>query len=304
MEKQDDRLVNEILALKKERNAVILAHNYQIGEVQDIADFVGDSLGLSQQAAATAADVIVFCGVHFMAETAAMLSPQKTVLIPDIHAGCPMADMVSADKLRELKAKHPGVPVVTYVNSSAEVKAESDYCCTSANAVKVVEAVPSDTIIFTPDQHLGTYVANQTSKKVILWSGFCPTHRKITADEIRKQKELHPNAVVVVHPECLTEVVEMADAVASTTGILKYCKQSDAKEFIIGTENGILHRLRRENPDKQFYAASERAICPNMKKITLEKVLWSLQDMQYVVTVPEDIAKKARLAIDRMLEIV
>jgi len=299
-----ENLVNEILKLKKERNAVILAHNYQIGEVQDIADFVGDSLGLSQQAAKTDADVIVFCGVHFMAETAAILSPKKTVLLPDIHAGCPMADMVTADKLRELKAKHPGVPVVTYVNSSAEVKAESDYCCTSANAVKVVESIDADEIIFTPDQHLGHYASTKTTKKIILWNGYCPTHRRITADSIMGQKEAHPKAKVVVHPECTTEVIALADAVASTEGILRYANETDAEEFIIGTELGILHRLHRENPDKKFFAAAERAICPNMKRTTLEKVLWSLQDMENVITVPEDVAVEAKLAIDRMLEIV
>jgi quinolinate synthase len=301
--KNDDRLAQDILELKRERNAVILAHNYQVDEVQDIADFVGDSLGLSRQAAQTDAGVIVFCGVHFMAETAAMLSPQKTVLLPDIHAGCPMADMVTVDKLRELKAKHPGVPVVTYINSSAEVKAESDYCCTSANAIEVVSAVPSETIIFTPDQHLGSFVEHHTSKNVILWSGFCPTHRKITADDIIKQKSVHADAKVVAHPECRDEVVALADHVASTTGILQYCHESSATAFIIGTENGVLYKLRRDNPGKQFYPASERAVCPNMKKITLEKVLWALEDMNDVVTVPDEIARQARHAIDRMLAI-
>jgi len=299
-----ENLVNEILRLKKERNAIILAHNYQIGEVQDIADFVGDSLGLSRQASDTDADVIVFCGVHFMAETAAILSPQKTVLLPDIDAGCPMADMVTVDKLRELKAEHPGVPVVTYVNSSAEVKAESDYCCTSANAVKVVNAVDSDEIIFTPDQHLGHYVSTQTSKKIILWNGFCPTHRRITAQSVTARKEAHPNAKIVVHPECTEEVIALADAVASTEGILRYVNASSDTEFIIGTEMGIIHRLEKENPGKIFYTGSERSVCPNMKRITLEKVLWSLQDMEYVITVPEDIAARAKRAIDRMLEIV
>lgn len=300
----DINMVNEIKRLKEERNAIILAHNYQVDEVQDIADFVGDSLGLSQQAAKTDADVIVFCGVHFMAETAAILSPEKTVLLPDINAGCPMADMVTAEKLREFKAKHPGVPVVTYVNSSAEVKAESDYCCTSANAVKVVEAVDSDEIIFTPDQHLGHYASRMTNKKIILWDGYCPTHRRITPEELKKQMEAHPNAKVVVHPECLAEVVEMADAAASTEGILRYARQTDADEFIIGTELGILHRLHNENPGKKFYPAFERAICPNMKRTTLEKVLFALQDMEHVIKVPEDIAARAKLAIDRMLEIV
>lgn len=299
----DINMVNEILKLKKEKNAVILAHNYQIGEVQDIADFVGDSLRLSQQAANTDAEVIVFCGVHFMAETAAILSPQKTVLLPDSYAGCPMADMVTADKLREFKAQHPGVPVVTYVNSSADVKAESDYCCTSANAVKVVEAVDADEIIFTPDQHLGQYVSTKTSKKIHLWNGFCPTHRRITAPEVLKQKEAHPNALVIVHPECLSETIALADAVASTEGILRYCAETAAEEFIIGTEVGILHRLQKENPSKRFYPAYERAICPNMKRTTLEKVLFALQDMEHAIKVPQDITARAKLAIDRMLEI-
>jgi quinolinate synthase len=239
-----------------------------------------------------------------MAETAAILSPQKTVLLPDLHAGCPMADMITADKLRELKQQHPGVPVVCYVNSSAEVKAETDYCCTSANAVKVVEAVDSDTIIFAPDQHLGHYASTKTDKNIILWRGFCPTHRKITAAEINRQKQAHPNAEVVVHPECLDDVVSMANAVASTTGILRYCNESDSEEFIIGTEIGILYRLRKENPGKKFYAATDHASCPNMKKTTLEKVLWALQDMSNVITVPEDVAAKAKTAIDRMVAIV
>ncbi|MDI6716391.1 MAG: quinolinate synthase NadA [Actinomycetota bacterium] len=302
--KCDDRIVNEILELKKRRNAVILAHNYQIGEVQDIADFVGDSLRLSQQAAATNADVIVFCGVHFMAETASILSPTKTVLLPDPNAGCPMADMVTADKLRKFKQEHPGMPVVCYVNSSADVKAESDYCCTSANAVKVVETIDADEIIFVPDQHLGHYASTKSSKKIILWNGFCPTHRRITPDALMKQKDLHPNAKVVVHPECLEEVIKLSDAVASTEGILRYARETDAEEFIIGTEVGILHRLNKENPGKKFYPAFERAICPNMKKITLEKVLWSLQDLSHVVSVPEETAKRAKLAIDRMIAIV
>jgi quinolinate synthase len=301
---QRDELIKEITDLKAEKNAVILAHNYQEDEVQDIADFVGDSLELSRKAAATEADVIVFCGVHFMAETAAILSPQKTVLLPDLHAGCPMADMVTSDKLRELKAEHPGVPVVCYVNSSADVKAESDYCCTSANAVKVVEAVDSGTIIFVPDQHLGHYASTKTDKDIILWKGFCPTHRKITVDQIMLQKQAHPGAELVVHPECLEEVVSMADAVASTTGILNYCSKSDSEEFIIGTEIGILYRLGKENPLKKFYPATEYASCSNMKKTTLEKILRALQDMSGVVSIPEETAVKAKTAIDRMVAII
>ena len=293
-----------IADLKHRRNAVILVHNYQRGEVQDIGDFVGDSLGLSRQAAKTPADVIVFCGVHFMAETAKIISPRKTVLIPDPNAGCPMANMVTVRELREAKKRHAGAAVVTYVNSSAAVKAESDVCCTSANAVKVVASIPKDrSVLFVPDRNLGAWVEGRLGRKLILWDGYCPTHQRILPEFVAKLKREHPEAVVVVHPECTRETIALADHVASTTGILKFCRESPAKEFIIGTEVGILHRLRRENPTKTFYEVSPLCDCPNMKLTTLEKVLWSLEDMVYEVTVPDDILAKARLALERMLAI-
>jgi quinolinate synthase len=298
-------LAEKILELKRERNAVILAHNYQRAEVQDIADYVGDSLGLSQQAAETGAEVIVFCGVHFMAETAAILCPGKTVLLPDVEAGCPMADMITAEDMRELKNEHPKAVSVCYVNSTAEVKAECDYACTSSNAVKVVNHLKdSPEIIFVPDKYLGDYVSKRTGKELILWRGFCPTHVKIIPEDILKQKEAHPRAKVIVHPECLPEVVALADAALSTGGMIEYARTSEAKEIIVGTEVGILHRMRKENPQKQFYPASKLAVCPNMKRINLEKVFWSLEDMLHRITVPPEIATRARLSIDRMLEIV
>ncbi|MDQ7780105.1 MAG: quinolinate synthase NadA [Planctomycetota bacterium] len=297
-------LAAKILARKRELNAVILAHNYQRAEVQDIADFVGDSLGLSQQAAKTKADPILFCGVDFMAETAAILCPGKTVLIPDENAGCPMANMMTVRELREKKAEYPDAVVVTYVNSSAAVKAESDICCTSANAVKVVESIPRDKrIIFTPDQSLGDYVASRTGRKLILWPGYCPTHHRILADDIAKAKAAYPGAKVVVHPECTSDVIALADHVASTSGILKYARESTVAEFIIGTEIGILHRLKKENPGKNFHPASRLADCPNMKLNTLEKMLWSLEDGAYRVTVPEDVRVRALKTIERMLAI-
>lgn len=299
----DTQLIEKINELKKERGAVILAHNYQLGEVQDIADFAGDSLELSRKAAATDAKVIVFCGVHFMAETAKILSPDKTVLIPDPKAGCPMSDMINAEQLREFKQLHPGLPVVAYVNTSAEVKAESTICCTSANAVRVVESMDSDEILFVPDKSLGSYVASKTSKKVITYSGFCPTHHRILAQDVVKTKREHPEALVIAHPECSTDVVALADAVESTSGMLRYVAESSVKEFIMCTERGILHRLKKDNPDRVFYNPSPLNICPNMKKITLEKVLWSLEDMKHEVTLPQDMIEKARAAIEGMIAI-
>lgn len=298
-------LVKKINKLKKERNAVILVHNYQIPEVQDIADYLGDSLGLSIQASQTKADVIVFCGVHFMAETAAIISPNKKVIVPEINAGCPMADMITIKGLRELKAKHPQAKVVCYVNSGADIKAESDICCTSANAVKVCQSL-KDTkeIIFVPDKFLGHYTSTQVKdKKFILWQGFCPTHARILAQHIKAVKEKHPGAKVIIHPECRPETLALADEVLSTGGMIKYAKESDAKEIIVGTEVGIIHRLKKENPDKNFYPALELAICPNMKMTNLEKVLWSLEDLKTEVSVPDEIADKARVAIERMMEI-
>jgi quinolinate synthase len=296
-------LTSRIQELKKSRGAVILAHNYQLPEVQDVADFSGDSLELSRKAAATDAEVIVFCGVHFMAETAKILSPGKTVLIPDVHAGCPMADMITLSQLREFKAQYPGRPVVAYVNTSAEVKAESDICCTSANAVKVVEALDAPEVLFLPDKCLGAYVASNTSKNVILYPGYCPTHHRILPQHVLEQKTLHPGALVIAHPECTPEVLALADAVASTSGIVRYVQESNREEFIVCTEQGLLHRLQQDNPSKRFYNPGSLNVCPNMKKITLEKVAWSLQDLVYRVEVPDEIMKKARAAIDGMVAI-
>ena len=303
MENSDAKLRGKIISLKTRRKAVILAHNYQLGEVQDIADFVGDSLELSQKAAKTDADVIVFCGVRFMAETASILSPDKIVLLPDIHAGCPMADMITAEGLRERKRGLPGATVVCYINSSAEVKAESDVCCTSANAVKVIENLEAEEILFVPDQYLGHYASTKVSKKMILWPGFCPTHIRIQPQYITNLRREYPQAKVVVHPECRPEVIALADEVLSTGGLCRYAGRSEVKEIIVGTEIGIIHRLRKENPGKKFIPASEQAICPTMKLITLESVLWSLQEMTPGVKVPEEIRLKAKVAVDKMLEV-
>jgi len=302
MDRQPE-LTEKILKLKKKRNAVILAHNYQLGEIQDIADFVGDSLDLSQNAARTDASVIVFCGVHFMAETASILCPEKTVLLPDEHAGCPMANMITALQLRAKKKEHPEATVVCYVNSSAAVKAESYICCTSANAIGVVESLDTKEILFVPDQYLGHYISTKTSKKMILWPGFCPTHARIMPENIIKLRHEHPEAKVVVHPECRPDVIALADEVLSTSGMIKFAKREDVQEMIVGTEMGIIYRLNRENPGKKFIPVSEQAICPNMKLITLEKVLWSLEEMAPEVKVPEKIRIKARAAVDRMLTV-
>ncbi len=301
----DERLFEKIEKLKQQRNAVILAHNYQPGEIQDIADFCGDSLGLSIKAAQTDAELIVFCGVQFMAETAAILSPEKTVLLPDKSAGCPMADMITAEQLRELKQQHTDALVVCYVNSSAEVKAESDYCCTSANAVDVVESLPKDrSIIFVPDQHLGRFAADRTSRDLVLWPGYCATHIVITEEDIKNAKAKYPETVVMAHPECTEPVKKISDQILSTSQMLRYAKKSEAKQFIVATEIGIIHTLKKQNPNTEFIAANDRAICPNMKKITLEKIIWSLEDMQYKVMIPEEIRIKAKKAIDRMVEIL
>ncbi|WP_445475611.1 quinolinate synthase NadA [Methanococcoides methylutens] len=296
-------IIDRINTLKAEHNAVILAHNYQRPEVQDIADFTGDSLGLSQQVVDSDADVIVFCGVDFMAESAAILSPEKTVLLPDKDAGCPMAEMVDVISLDDVKKEHPDAAVVCYVNSSAEIKAQCDICCTSANAIDVVNSMEEDEIIFVPDKNLGTYVSHFTDKKIITWEGFCPSHHQMRAPDVIKAKEEHPDALFLAHPECRTEVLDLADEVLSTTGILNYAKNSDAKEFIIGTENGLLHRLRKENPDKKFYYVSEFTICTNMKITTLASVLNALEKMEYVITVPEETRLKAKKALDRMLAV-
>jgi len=302
---ENQEIVDKILKLKGKRNALILAHNYQIAEVQEIADFVGDSLDLSQQAAVTDSEVIVFCGVHFMAETAKILAYNKTVLMPDMNAGCAMANMITPRQMIELKKKYPDHTYVCYVNCTAETKAECDYCCTSANSVKVIKAIPpEEKIVFIPDKYLGSYAISQTKREMVLWEGYCPTHRRILAENILKKKAQHPKAEVLVHPECTPDVIAMADYVLSTSGICRRAQESEAEEFIIGTEIGILSRLERENPDKKFYAASELSDCPNMKLNTLEKILWSLEDMVYQVNVPEDIARRAKKSIDRMVEIV
>ncbi len=304
MENSDAKLKEKIINLKKRRNAIILAHNYQLGEIQDIADFVGDSLELSQKAAKTDADVIVFCGVHFMAETASILCPDKTVLLPDRHAGCPMADMITAKRLREKKKEHPKATVVCYINSSAAVKAESDVCCTSANAVRLVEKLgDAKEILFVPDQYLGNYVSSKTGKKMILWPGFCPTHIRIRPQDISRQKAEHPQAKVIVHPECRPEVIALADEVLSTGGIIRFVRETEAEEIIVGTEIGIIHRLRKENPGKRFILASEQAVCPRMKLITLENVLWSMEEMAPEVKVPARTRLRAKVAVDKMLEV-
>jgi len=301
----NERLLGKISKLRDERRAVILAHNYQPGEIQDLADFTGDSLGLSIKAAETDADLIVFCGVQFMAETAAILSPEKTVLLPDKSAGCPMADMITAEQLRKLKQEHPDALVVCYVNSSAEVKAESDYCCTSANAVEIVSSLPQDRrIIFVPDQHLGRFVAERTGRDLVLWPGYCHVHVVITVDDIRNAREKYPDAIVMAHPECTEPVKELSDELLSTGQMLKFAAKSTARQFIIATEIGIIHALKKQNPEAEFVPASDRAVCPNMKKITLDKLIGSLEDMQHKITVPDRIRIEAKKALDRMVEIL
>jgi len=315
-EAQISELHAEIKRLARVRNAVILAHNYERPEVQDMADFVGDSLGLSREAAKTSADVIVFCGVHFMAETAAILSPQKTVLLPDLAAGCSLASTIDAEALRDWKDEHPGAVVVSYVNTSADVKAESDYCCTSGNAIQVVNSIPAETeILFLPDMFLGAHVRRMTGRQNIhVWMGECHVHAGIDPENIRLQRQLHPEAEFLVHPECgcSTSVFEAISAgdvdpegvqILSTEGMIKRPALSNADEFIVATEVGILHRLRRENPSKRFYAANERASCAYMKVTTLPKVRDALENNQYRITVPADVAARARLAIERMVAI-
>ncbi|AKB86214.1 quinolinate synthase NadA [Methanococcoides methylutens] len=296
-------IINKIKSLKKERNAVILAHCYARNEVQDIADFVGDSLGLSQEAVDQDADVIVFCGVSFMAESAAVLSPEKTVLMPDADANCPMAAMVDVPSLREMKKEHPDAMVVCYVNTRADVKAESDICCTSANAVEVVNSLDADEIIFVPDKNLAAYVAEHTDKKIIPWNGYCPVHNQILEEDVILAANDHPDAEILAHPECRSKVLEDSDHVFSTTGMLNYVKDSSCNEFIISTEQGIMHQLEVENPEKKFYPVSKFAFCSDMKMINLEAVLRSLESMEHVVTVPEDIRLGAKRSLDRMLEV-
>ena len=297
-------IVEEIARLKAERRAVILAHNYTRGEVQDIADFTGDSLELARRATEVEADVIVFCGVWFMAETAKILNPDKIVLIPEPSAGCPMADMITGAQLRALKAKNPGAKAVCYVNSTAEVKAECDICVTSGNAEKVMALFrPDEQILFVPDQHLGGHISGLLGRDYTLWPGYCPTHAAITVAAIEAARKSHPGAPVMVHPECAKDVRAAADERLSTGGMCRFARESSAQEFIVGTEIGILHRLRKENPEKTFYPVSERIVCPNMKKTTLENLAESLRAMKTEVTVPDDIARRARRAIEAMLAV-
>ncbi len=320
-------LREKILYLKKKKNAIILAHNYQREEVQDIADHTGDSLELSRIAASNDCDVIVFCGVNFMAESASILSPEKTVLLPEIKACCPMADMITVSgsrnlknyfpgfeytggykypaefTLRDIKKLHPGVPVVTYVNTTADVKAESDICCTSANGVKIVESLKTDKVICVPDRNLSAWIAKNTKTKVIAWDGFCHVHDRVTAGDVEKARQEHPNALVLAHPECRMEVLEKADHVTSTSGMLRFAKESDAKEFVVGTETGLMYGLRKQNPDKIFYPLRKDMVCPNMKKTSLQSVLHALETETYKIKVPEEIRISAKRALDRMLEV-
>ncbi len=299
-----EALVARLAELKRLRRAIILAHNYQRPEVQDAADFVGDSLELSRKASQIDAEVMLFCGVHFMAETAAVLCPGRKVLIPDANAGCPMANMVTPRELLNLKNAHPRAIVVAYVNTTAAVKAESDICCTSANAVQVLKSLGREReIIFIPDKNLADYAGRQSGVPVIAWPGYCPTHARIMPEDILKMRAAHPSAKVIAHPECRRDVLDIADKVASTSGMLRFCAESDAREFILATEPGLLHRMKKENPGKRFFPASERADCPNMKLNTLEKMVWALEDMTPEVSVPAPIADRARRAIVRMLEL-
>jgi quinolinate synthase len=322
-----DALLEEIEKLKAQRNAVIIAHNYQIDEVQETADFTGDSLELSRKAATLDCDVIVFCGVDFMAESASVLSPDKTVLLPESNATCPMADMIKVDAprglwqefpgyeeqpalvypveftLRDIKARHPGAPVVAYVNTTAEVKAESDICCTSSNVVDVVNSLPEEKVICVPDKNLSMWAQKNTGKEIITWDGFCHVHDRITARDVVRAKEEHPDALFMAHPECRPEVVELADHVTSTSGMLRFATSSEHGEFIVGTERGLMYRLQKDNPAKVFHPLRKDMICPNMKKTTLKSVHRALAEMTHVVKVPEDIRVAAKRALDRMLEI-
>jgi len=298
-----ENLQQQVAALKEKLNAIILVHNYQIPEIQDIADIRGDSLELSRVAADTDAEVIVFCGVQFMAETAAILSPDKKVLLPVKDAGCPMADMITVDGVRKLRAQNPGVPVVCYVNSSAEVKAESDICCTSANAVEVVNSLDEDRVIFIPDKHLARHVAGHSDKEIIAHQGFCPTHALLSAEHVLEAKNEHPDAMLVAHPECRWDVLQLADHVTSTSGMFRYARESSAKEFIIGTETGMLYMLHKQNPDKNFYPASDLMTCPNMKLNTLEHVILAMEEMKYLITIEENVRERARKCLDKMLAV-
>ena len=299
MNKKTEKKIKE---LKKNNNAIILAHNYQVPEIQDIADFLGDSLDLSMKATKTNAKNIVFCGVDFMAQSAKILNPEKNVIHPDENAQCPMANMVNVEDLSKLKKMHPDAEVVSYINTTAEVKAMSDICCTSANSVKIVKSSPSKKIIFIPDKNLGEYVKRFVKdKELILWPGICPTHNNIRKEDILELKKEHKSAIILVHPECRAEVIDLADSALSTNGMVKYVKESDSKEFIIGTEKELCYRLKKENPDKIFYPIKS-AVCPNMKKITLEKVLYSLEHLEPKVKLSNEIIKKAKIPLQKMME--
>lgn len=301
----NNKIVDDIQALKQKHNAILLSHYYQRPEIQDVADFVGDSLDLSRKAKNTDNDVIVCCGVWFMAETAKILSPDKTVLIPEPNAGCPMADMVTPEDIQRLRREYPNAAVVCYVNSSAEIKAHSDICCTSSNAVKIVTSLKEDQIIFVPDQNLGHYVSTQVpNKKIVLHSGFCPTHHRMTPDDVLSARTAHPNALVLVHPECPPSVISQADYVGSTAQIIDYVTKSDQTEYIVGTEGGILHHLSKMNPGKRFYLLGDSMVCPNMKKNSLEQVYLSLRDMQHPVDLSDEIISKAALCLDRMFSVL
>jgi len=294
-------LVDEIIRLKKEKDAVLLVHNYQMGEIQEIADYLGDSLGLARQAAKSDHSLIVFCGVKFMAETAKILSPGKKVLLPRTEATCPMAEMVDPVALKELKESYPDAQVVTYVNSTAEVKAESDVCCTSANAVNVVSNVESDTIIFTPDRNLASYVQRFTDKKIILWDGFCYVHNRFNAEDVRRAKEARPDALLMVHPECPPPVIDLADEVLSTSGMVRMARDSDRESFLVGTEEGMLYRLKKENPGKEFYSAGPARVCTGMKSTRLVDVYAALTEEKYEMIFPQDIMDRARTSLEKML---
>lgn len=320
-------LLEEIQRLRSEKSAIILSHNYQRDEVQDIADFVGDSLELSRTASTIDCNVIVFCGVHFMAESASILSPEKVVLLPEPDAGCPMADMIQVSSsrnvwktfpgyevqptfvfpheftLRDIKSKYPGVPVVAYVNTNADVKAESDICCTSANVVKVIESLPEEKVICIPDRNLSMWAQKNTEKQVITWDGFCHVHDRVTKEDVFKARKDHPAALLMAHPECRPEVLELADHVTSTSGMLRFAKASNSNEFIVGTETGLIHRLKKESPEKFFYPLRKDMVCPNMKKTTLKSVYAALKEMKHIIKVPENIRVPAKRALDRMLEI-
>ncbi|RJG20965.1 quinolinate synthase NadA [Paenibacillus thiaminolyticus] len=302
-EEQKQELRERLMQLKKERNAIILAHYYQRDEIQEVADFRGDSFLLAQKAAETDADVIVFCGVHFMGESAKILAPNKTVIIPDERAGCPMADMVNVDGLRKLKAEYPNAKVVTYINSSAEIKAETDICCTSSNAVKVIASLDAEEIIWVPDKNLGHYVEQQTGRPLIKWEGYCNTHDMLTVKDVMEMKAKYPGAPFVVHPECRPEVVAMGDFVGSTTAILDYCRRSNATDIIVGTEDGTGYQLRNDSPEKRFHFATKYLVCPNMKVNNLKKLVKCLETMQPQIYVPPQVAEKARLSLERMLQV-